>query len=247
MLWHKIVETIHLNLEADARGLETAPASATDPAAAPEDPTMNRNTRLATTFAPALCAARRGLPLQRQDTRMSPFAMLSTDDYVYTDDPTPPYRSELAWHLRTYYTNNVASARALTGFEYDDHGNRTRVIEHGLCGRTDDDRTTDTAFRTGTDFLVSRPGQIDLYRGAPTPPASLGALAGGCAGSPLALVESTRHEYDGSATAINSASVKTAAATSACAGSSRTTARTRTLVSTATFIAYLPSLAPPPR
>jgi len=41
--------------------------------------------------------------------------------------------------------------------------------------------------------------------------------------------------------------INEAAATSACAGSSRTTARTRTLVSTATFIAYLPSLAPPPR
>ena len=159
-----------------------------------------RNLSTYTTYAQDL--PRRGLPLQRQDTRMSPFAMLSTDDYVYTDDPTAPYRSELAWHLRTYYTSNVATARALTGFEYDDRGNRSRVIEHGLCGRTDDDRTTDTVFRTGTDFLVSRPGQIDLYRGAPTPPASLGALAGGCAGSPLALVESTRHEYDGSATAI---------------------------------------------
>lgn len=146
---------------------------------------------------------RRGKPAYRATARTTPYQVLASDDYRYRTDTTAPYRTELEWHHRRYWSEAGITANALQGFGYDARGNVTRMDDHGLCGRTDDDRRTTATYRTAaaTGFNVSKPGESYVYAGAAAPPSDLAALTG-CTGSTIRVVEATRDLYDNTTSSI---------------------------------------------
>ena len=171
--------------------------------------------------------ARRGKAASRSSSRTSTGALLAGDTYTYHDDATAPYASELAWHVRMYFdpTGNI-SARTLQGYTYDAAGNVTGHSDHGLCGRTDDDRHVATIYRSATDFNVHRPVQITTYSGALIPPTTIANVTG-CGGSSFAVLESSLHEYDQSTTTVTRGDLTRASRLSIAPNGAQTWQRTR--------------------
>ena len=104
--------------------------------------------------------------------------------YAYNPPGAAPHNCSMLYRQHIEYGGGSGQAmNVLTYFSYDQYGNVTQVLEHGVPSRPGDERTTSISYKAATGpFIVGSPWQVTISEGLP--PA-------------MSLLKSTFFCYDG--------------------------------------------------